>query len=116
MNILELNKKLGAVLEGLENGSIDAKKAQAMVNVSNAMTNNAKLILSAAKLTKSKQMAASLMGANTSELEYNDLYEHKTDFALSQGYKNIVEAIGKMGKGTFEDKFKQWAERHNISL
>ncbi|MDH1602339.1 hypothetical protein [Empedobacter sp. GD03739] len=107
MNILELNQKLYETLESLESGKIDAKKADSIVNVANAITNNTKLLLNVAKTAKSQNIAQLLLGAETAnEIEYRDIYEQKTEFALSLGYDNLSSAIGKLGKENFEQKFK----------
>lgn len=107
MNILELNQKLYQTLEGLESGKIDTKKADSIVNVANAITNNTKLLLNVAKASKSQNMAALLLGAETAnEIEFRDVYEQKTEFALSIGYDNLSDALGKLGKDEFEKRFK----------
>ena len=107
MNILELNQKLYETLEGLESGKIDAKKADSIVNVANAITNNTKLLLNVAKTAKSQNMAQLLLGSETAkEIECRDIYEQKTDFAVSLGYDNLASAIGRIGKEEFEQKFK----------
>lgn len=111
MNIIELNKKLFETLEKIESGEMDIKKAQAMVNVSNAISSNAKLMLSAAKLAKNPAITNQLLGSDNGSkrrLEDADMYELKTEFALSKGYNNASEAIGKMGVNAFNEAFKNW--------
>lgn len=110
MNLNDLNEKLYKTLEGLEDGSIEPKKAQAIVNVNNAINGNCKLILDAAKLSKNPNILGVIMDADkASELEYQSTHQKKTDFALSLGYKNLAEAIGKLGLSEFERRFRdEW--------
>ena len=106
-NIIELNEKLFKTLEGLEDGTMDIKKAQAIVNVSNAISSNAKLMLQAAKLSKNPRIAHAMLGPeNAKELEPKSTYDMKLEFAQREGYHNISEAIAKMGKQEFEQQFK----------
>jgi len=108
MNILELNQKLYATLQDLEDGKIDSKKADSIVNVANAITNNTKLLLNVAKTAKSQNMAALILGNDTvKEIEHRDTWEKKADFALKLGYDNLSDAIGKLGKTEFEKRFKE---------
>jgi len=107
MNILELNQKLYETLQNLEDGKIDNKKADSIVNVANAITNNTKLLLNVAKTAKSQNMAAIILGTETAkEIENRDVWQRKADFALKLGYDNLSDAIGKLGKSEFENKFK----------
>lgn len=108
-NIIELNKKLFETIEGLENGTVEIKKAQAIVNVSNAIANNAKLVISAAKLSKNPNMGSMLLGIEAPEPP-KDTYDKKLEFAKSLGYKNITEAISKKGKLEFDSDFKEYQE------
>lgn len=110
-NILELNDKLFQVLEGLENDTMDIKKAQAIVNVSNAINNNAKLMIQAAKLSKNPNIGALMIGdEKITQMKTEDLYKKKLEFSLSIGYNDVASAIGKIGKNEFERKFNKWTK------
>lgn len=107
-NIIELNKKLFDTLEGLEKGTVEIKKAQAIVNVSNAICNNVKMALQAAKISKDPNIGRLMIGEdNMKRLETNDVYEKKLEFAARLGYKNISDAFSHMGKAKFEKEFKE---------
>lgn len=109
MNISELNNKLFNALEGIEEGTLEIDKAKAMVNISTAITNNAKLILQAAKMSENVQMANDLFSPKQGMLTLNpdDTYMKKNTFAKKLGYNNVSEALASMGKDNFEEKFKE---------
>ncbi len=107
-NILDLNDKLFKTLDGLESGAMDAKKAQAVVNVSNAIINNAKLVLEVAKHSKNTNIAALMIGnENAKNLDYKDGYDKKNEFAISLGYKGLADAIGSLGPDEFKKQFQE---------
>lgn len=106
-NIIELNKTLFKVLSGLEAGTTDIKTAQAMVNVSNAISNNAKLMLQAAKISKNPNIGNMMMGEKmVKELKPKDIYQLKLEFAQLNGFKDVASAIAKLGKAEFEQQFR----------
>ena len=109
MNISELNNKLFKALEGIEEGTLEIDKAKAMVNISTAITNNAKLILQAAKMSENVQMANELFSPKQGmiTLTPDDTYMKKNIFAKKLGYNNVSEALASMGKDNFEEKFKE---------
>lgn len=114
-NIIELNEKLFKVLEGLESGTTDIKTAQAMVNVSNAISNNAKLMLAAAKISKNPNIGNMMMGEKmVKELKPKDTYDKKLEFAQLNGFKDIAAAITKLGKAEFEQQFRDEQEGTTI--
>lgn len=111
MNILELNTELANTLRDLKDGKIDTQQANSIVNIANAMTNNAKILLQAAKIAKNESVAALVIGNDkVKELQHEDAYTARTEFALKLGYKNLSEAMGEMGRAHFERRFK---ERNN---
>ena len=106
-NIIELNNKLFKVLDGLEDGTIDIRKAQAVVNVSNAISNNAKLMLQAAKICKNPNIGNFMMGEETLlKINPKDTYQLKLEFAQLNGFRDVAAAINKLGKSEFEKQFK----------
>lgn len=108
MSIIELNEKLAKAFDKLESGELDKETANAMVNVASAMTNNAKVLIQAAHVSGNSDFAKLIMSEKTAKsIEYSNAFDAKTDFAIKLGYKNISDAIGKMGKLEFEDKFKK---------
>lgn len=114
MNIIDLNAKLFDTIEKLEKGEMDVKHAQAIVNVSNAISNNAKLMLSAAKLSKNPSISNQLFGEKKlKEIEAQDLYERKADYAFSLGLKSIGHAYEKLGRENFERNFKEYSNNLN---
>lgn len=106
-NIIDLNNKLFKLLEGLENKTVDAKTAQSMVNVSNAISNNVKLMLQAAKISKNPNISNLMLGEKmANKIKPKNTYERKLEFAKLNGFKDIAQAIGKLGKDGFEQQFK----------
>lgn len=107
MNILELNKKLYETLEALENDKIDIKKADGIVNVANAITNNTKLLINVAKIANSENVASLILGDEAvNKIESESTYSRKVDFALSLGYSSVPEAMGAIGSDNFNRKFQ----------
>ena len=106
-NIVELNEKLYKLMEGLEQGKVDHKTAQTMINVSSAIAENAKLLLAAAKLSKNPNITSLMIGeGNSRKLAFKDGYDERLEYAIELGYANIAEAIAGMGKANFEQKLK----------
>ena len=106
-NLNELNEILFDTLRGVRDGKIDEKKATAVTNVANSIINNCKTQLVAYKLSEGmayRENFGGLPGAPKN----GSTYELKNDFALKLGYKNISEAMGKMGKNEFEKQFSEW--------
>lgn len=46
--------------------------------------------------------------SNHREQNKKGTYIHQREFALSQGYKNVAQAIAAMGKETFKKAFQVW--------
>lgn len=103
-----LNDILFDTLRDLKDGGIDEKRATAVTNVANSIINNAKTQLTAYKLSKGKAYRENF--GTLPEAKKGDTYELKNDFALHMGYKNVTEAMDKMGRGEFEEQFKQWSK------
>lgn len=107
-NLTELNNILFDTLRGVKEGTVDDKKAQTVTNVANSIINNTKMQLTAYKLTKGMAFRDEFGKAPKELKAGGDAYDQKHEFAIFKGYNNIAEAIGKMGKADFENKFKQW--------
>lgn len=108
MNILQLNEELSKAFKDLKAGKIDAELANGLVNIGNAMNNNAKLILEAAKIAQNPNIASLVVGSETERLIASDsVYEKKQEFSVKLGYKNLGEAFAKMGRGEFERQFNE---------
>lgn len=110
-NLNELNKILFDTLRGVKDGSVDDKKAQTITNVSNSIINNAKMQLSAYKLTKGKAYNDVFEQPTGDLLESGNLYELKHEYAIKKGYKSVSEAYDGIGKGKFETMFSQWVQK-----
>jgi hypothetical protein len=106
-NLNDLNDVLFETLEGVKSGKMSEKQAQTVVNVGNAIINNAKIQLQAFKLTKGKT-AMSLLSPNKDpkiklpEKGVNNRSKAVLDYAIEKGYKNVAEAIAVMGKTEFD--------------
>ena len=112
-NLNELNTILFDTLRGVKSGDVDTKKAQTITSVSNAIINNAKTQLNAAKLMKSGAVVKTdffetLQLEQTNEaIEDKSLYDRKLRFSKKLGYSNLAEAISALGSREFEMKFKE---------
>lgn len=110
-NIIEMNKMLFQALEDIKNDKLDIKKAQAMVNVSNAISTNAKLMLQVARLSNNPKIGELMLGESTiKDVAPKTVYELKLEFAKKEGFANIAEAIEKLGKSEFELQFRDEQE------
>jgi hypothetical protein len=106
-NILDLNEKLFQVFDKLEKGELDPKQAQSLVNVSNAISSNAKLMLQAAKISKNPNISNLMLGEEMAKkIEPKDTYTQKLEFSQENGFHDIAAAITKLGKKEFEQQFK----------
>lgn len=119
-NILELNNKLYDLLNDLEDGKADVKKAQAMVNVSNAIHNNVKLTLQVAKLTGNAKVGNLLLGMDSEDDQTTptpaqvskavalrkEEFQKKLAKAKELGYSTVEEAHQQMGKHKFNEALK----------
>lgn len=112
-----LNDVLFDTLDGVKAGSIDPKKAQTIVNIGNSIVNNAKIQLSAFKLTGGKT-GMSLMAPNDNPgLRFSES-ERETkayDFAKQQGFKNVAAAIGAMGKHEFNKELDKYITDEKVA-
>jgi len=106
-DLSELNKVLFETLRGVKDGTVKTKDAQTIVNVGNTIVNNAKVQLSAFKLTKGKTDVSSLGTNQDSLLQIGqdsdgiDRYDMAQKYADAKAYKNVPEAIADMGKYEF---------------
>lgn len=132
-NLSELNNILFNTLRGVEQGTVDEKKAQTIANLGNTIINNAKTQLQGYKLTGGRTSITALpqkdektplktalgaveagrvgFGSEKIKLPKNT-YDRQMMFAETLGYKSPADAIGEMGKKDFLDKFYVW-ERAN---
>lgn len=111
-NLNKLNDVLFETLAGVKDGTIDPKKAQTIVNIGNSIVNNAKIQLSAFKLTGGKT-GMSLMTPNTDgtlQLSESQRETKAYDFARENGYKNVAEAIAGMGKYEFNKQLDKYID------
>ncbi|MDO6808102.1 hypothetical protein Q4603_05765 [Zobellia galactanivorans] len=104
-NLNELNSILFETLRGVVKKEIDPKEAQTVVNVASAITNNAKVQLSAFKMTGGAAPVEAI-GYDDGQVEkYKKIRMSRSDAALAyakeHGYKNVASAIGAMGSTEF---------------
>lgn len=121
-NILELNEKLFKMMDQIESGEIDIKTAQTMVNVSQAITGNTKLMLQAAKLAGNPGPAQQMLGINNNgndtaalpSKSKKDIYEMKLEFSQKNGYGSVAAAIQKLGGNEFERLFREFQNENKL--
>lgn len=115
-----LNEVLFETLEGVKDGSVDEKKAQTIVNIGNSIVNNAKIQLSAFKITGGKT-GMSLMSKNDDPtlriINKEDVGRSKAayDFSAELGYKSVAEAIAVLGKYEFNKKLDKYVEDNKVA-
>lgn len=115
-----LNEVLFETLEGVKDGTVDEKKAQTIVNIGNSIVNNAKIQLSAFKLTGGKT-GMSLMSKNNDPTlritQGNEVGRSKAayDLAGELGYISVAEAIAVLGKHEFNKKLDKYVEDNKVA-
>lgn len=110
-----MNKMLFQALEDVKNDKLDIKKAQTMVNISSAISTNAKLMLQVAKLSKNPNIGELMLGEETvKKVAPKTVYDQKLEFAKKEGYSSVGEAIAKLGKREFEMQFRDELEENEF--
>lgn len=116
-NLNELNAILFDTLRGVEKGSIDEKKANSVIGLSNAIINGAKVQLNALKAAGRKNIApeffsieAKASGPKTVDLGEMDKHKQMLMFSLEKGYDNVAAAMASLGKDNFNKEFESWTK------
>lgn len=137
-----LNKILFETLKGVQDDTIDGKKAQTIVNIGNSIVNNAKIQLQAFKATGGRTKIG-LLGASEEDEESVDpkpsrmvipmelseptkkkILTNKKgqsrldlalEFAKEEGYKNVAEAIAAMGKVPFNKGLDNYMQDDKVA-
>jgi len=115
-NLSELNDLLFDTLRGINDDKVSAEKVKSIVHVSHSIVSNAKAQLEAFKMTGGRVEAPKIFGARIESqmvIEQGNTYNLMEDFAIKEGYKNVSEAISKMGKSGFNAAFKIYKEEVN---
>lgn len=104
-----VNDILFQVLNDVKEDKMEHAKAKAIVGIAGAIAKNASLQLQAFTLTKGKTAAPKTLikGKAFATIGSGDIHAQKTEFAISLGYKDIVEAIGDLSANIFNKRFKQ---------
>lgn len=104
-----VNDILFQVLNDVKEDKMEHAKAKTIVDVAGAIAKNASLQLQAFKLTKGKTAAPKTLikGKVFATLGSGDLHAQKTEFAISLGYKDVVDAIGDLSAFVFNKRFQQ---------
>ncbi|WP_315055178.1 hypothetical protein [Chryseobacterium indoltheticum] len=105
MNLQELNVNLGDVFLQLKEGKIQPDQANALVNVSNSIINNAKVQLQGIKQFHDLGYEPSATQSGSVKKIVGDVFDRKFQFAQSIGHSNVSAAIAKLGKEKFEELF-----------
>lgn len=108
-NLEALNDTLFETLKSLKNGSIDEKRANAVVNISNTIIKNTSVQLSAFKMLNGQIKAPKTIThkAVFKTIGSKNLYDQKHEYAKTLGYDNYSDAIDNIGKQNFENDFKK---------
>ncbi len=108
MNLEQLNTTLFQTLNDLKSKKIDEKKANAIVNISNAIIKNTSVQLTAFKMMKGQIKAPKSITNKEvfATLGTGDTYDQKTEFAKKLGFKSVSDAIDEFGLKPFNEKFK----------
>lgn len=118
-NLSELNNILFTTLRGVEQGTVDEKKAQTIANLGNTIISNAKTQLQGYKLTGGRTSITALP-SNTEEpgkeVKKIELPKHTYDrqmmYVEEIGYKSPADAISKLGKHEFLKQFHAWEKEY----
>lgn len=108
-NLNELNEVLFETLRDVKADKVDPKKAQTITNVANSIISNAKVQLSAYKLTNGvayKDTFGKLPLGQKSKSK--DKHTLMNDFALLKGYKSVTDGMAKLGQNEFKIQFNKW--------
>lgn len=105
MNLQDLNTNLGDVFLMLKEGKIKPDQANALVNVSNSIINNAKVQLQGIKQFHELGYDPNATESGSVKKIVGDVFDRKFQFAQSIGHNNVSEAIAKLGKEKFEQLF-----------
>lgn len=105
----ELNSILFDTLRGVKDGTVDSKNANAVIGISNALVNNAKVQLQAMKLAGQKQ-PTNFLGIDGPK--NHNRYEASAEVAKKEGFKNVSEAIKAFGKQTFNEIVDDYLNRN----
>ncbi|MCX8533065.1 hypothetical protein OEA66_11960 [Chryseobacterium sp. KC 927] len=89
---------------------MSADTANAIVNVSNSIINNAKVQLQGIKQFHDLGYEPSANQSGSVKKIVGDVFDRKYQFAQSIGHNNVSDAIAKLGKEKFEELF------HNSQL
>jgi hypothetical protein len=113
----KLNDILFQTLQDVQDGKIDEKKAQIIVNLGNSIVNNAKTQLSAFKATRGGTGVPLLPSgeeADRPKVLGTDMKVFtmrrpaaEQEVAAQNGYKNVAEAVVAMGKEKFRKAVDQ---------
>lgn len=108
-NIDIVNDALFDTLKKLQTKQIDIPTAKAIVATSDAIVKNAALQLQAFKMTKGQIAAPKALTSSKIFLTKgsDDVHAQKTEYAQSLGFKDVTEAIGKLGSYDFNKRFKE---------
>jgi len=113
-----LNETLFQLLNDVKEGRVDEKKAQTMVNIGNALANNAKIQMAAFKLTNGKT-GMPMLSRNADPkmtLVTGSSRSHAvTEVAVQNGYKNVAEAVAVMGKDKFNKAVDKYMDEHSAA-
>lgn len=127
-NLNRLNDILFSTLDQVVEKKLDHKDANAVVQVSNSIINNAKLQLAAYKIANkgaipemfglpegNKKTIPITLPENkplTSEekivMDARDKHATMLKFANGSGFRNTAEAIGEMGSIKFKESYLEW--------
>ena len=114
-NLNELNDVLFDTLKGINDSTVDAKKGNLVIGVSNAIINNAKVQLSAYKIAKSNKSPVNtptffgLPEADGSR-DISDRYQLCQKVAKDLGFRNANEAIAELTAHVFNKKVDAYVE------
>ena len=111
-NLDDLNETLFELMSDIKEGKVDVKKAQAITNAANTIIQSVRTqVQGMAKLNGAGIRPKGLIGeAERTEKglpKSADTYDKKNAYAQSLGYKNVTEAISKMGLKEFNNSFEE---------
>ena len=104
----ELNTILFETLRGVNKGDVDTKQANAVIGLSNAVVNNAKVQIQAMKLSGKKTPPKMLSIQGTDRIT-GDKHKDMLTYAQELGFTSVAEAMAEISKDQFKKDFQSWS-------
>jgi|GEM_PF-2456274 len=115
-NLNELNSILFETLRGVQDGTIDAQRANAVQSLGNTIINGAKTLLQAHKQSKATMAPAFFALPEPSAHHLLDNGKSPAEaFVAMKGYISIAQCRAVLGERAYTDELAAFKKNHNIA-